>query len=77
MRFIDGFAGSAFLSVAGGTVSDVFRRDQIQSPMTIISLSPFIGKLNRTPISHGRHDGINYFNSVGPSLGPLLGGFSM
>ncbi|KAI0537053.1 major facilitator superfamily domain-containing protein [Xylaria digitata] len=43
VRFIDGFAGSAFLSVAGGTVSDVFRRDQIQSPMTIISLSPFIG----------------------------------
>ncbi|RWA03625.1 hypothetical protein EKO27_g11479 [Xylaria grammica] len=42
VRFLDGFAGSAFLSVAGGTVSDVFRRDQIQSPMTIISLSPFI-----------------------------------
>ncbi|TRX92787.1 hypothetical protein FHL15_006193 [Xylaria flabelliformis] len=42
-RFINGFAGSAFLSVAGGTVSDVFTRDQIQSPMTIISLSPFIG----------------------------------
>ncbi|KAI0518585.1 major facilitator superfamily domain-containing protein [Xylaria bambusicola] len=42
-RFIDGFTGSAFLSVAGGTVSDVFRRDQIQGPMTIISLSPFIG----------------------------------
>ncbi|KAI1290553.1 major facilitator superfamily domain-containing protein [Xylaria venustula] len=42
-RFIDGFAGSAFLSVAGGTVSDVFRRDQIASPMTIISISPFIG----------------------------------
>ncbi|KAI3341705.1 major facilitator superfamily domain-containing protein [Ustulina deusta] len=43
VRFLDGFAGSAFLSVAGGTVSDVFKRDQIQSPMTIISLSPFIG----------------------------------
>lgn len=42
-RFIAGFAGSAFLSVAGGTVSDVFTREQIQSPMTIISLSPFIG----------------------------------
>ncbi|KAI2617371.1 putative bicyclomycin resistance protein [Hypoxylon sp. NC1633] len=42
-RFIDGFAGSSFLSVAGGTVSDVFRRDQIQSPMVIISISPFIG----------------------------------
>lgn len=43
-RFIDGFAGSSFLSVAGGTVSDVFRRDQIQAPMVIIALSPFVGK---------------------------------
>ncbi|KAI0137548.1 major facilitator superfamily domain-containing protein [Xylariales sp. AK1849] len=43
VRFLDGFAGSSFLSVAGGTVSDVFRRDAIQGPMTIISLSPFIG----------------------------------
>ncbi|KAI1139746.1 putative bicyclomycin resistance protein [Hypoxylon sp. FL0543] len=41
-RFIDGFAGSSFLSVAGGTVSDVFRREHIQAPMVIISLSPFI-----------------------------------
>ncbi|KAI0884794.1 putative bicyclomycin resistance protein [Annulohypoxylon maeteangense] len=52
-RFIDGFGGSSFLSVAGGTVSDIFNRDQIQAPMVIIALSPF----------------------VGPSLGPLLGGF--
>ncbi|KAI0014807.1 putative bicyclomycin resistance protein [Xylariomycetidae sp. FL0641] len=52
-RFLDGFAGSSFLSVAGGTVSDVFKRDEIQAPMAIIALSPFIG----------------------PSLGPLLGGF--
>ncbi|KAI1461038.1 MFS general substrate transporter [Annulohypoxylon moriforme] len=52
-RFIDGFSGSSFLSVAGGTVSDVFNRDQIQAPMVIVALSPFIG----------------------PSLGPLLGGF--
>ncbi|KAI1430955.1 major facilitator superfamily domain-containing protein [Xylaria sp. CBS 124048] len=43
VRYIDGFAGSAFLSVTGGTISDIFRRDQIQSPMIIISLSPFIG----------------------------------
>ncbi|KAI0188253.1 major facilitator superfamily domain-containing protein [Astrocystis sublimbata] len=42
-RFIGGFVGSAFLSVAGGTVSDVFKREDIASPMTIISLSPFIG----------------------------------
>ncbi|CAJ2510673.1 Uu.00g062980.m01.CDS01 [Anthostomella pinea] len=43
VRFIDGFAGSAFLSVVGGTVSDVFKRDEIQGPMAIISLSPFVG----------------------------------
>lgn len=48
-RFLDGFAGSSFLSVAGGTVSDVFRRDQIQAPMVIISLSPFVGKCSLTP----------------------------
>ncbi|KAI2641974.1 major facilitator superfamily domain-containing protein [Xylaria nigripes] len=53
VRFIDGFTGSAFLSVTGGTVSDIFTRDQIHAPMTVISISPFIG----------------------PSLGPLLGGF--
>ncbi|KAI1196153.1 major facilitator superfamily domain-containing protein [Nemania serpens] len=52
-RFLDGFTGSAFLSVIGGTVSDVFPREQIQAPMILISMSPF----------------------VGPSLGPLLGGF--
>lgn len=52
-RFFSGFAGSSFLSVAGGTVSDVFTRDAIQGPMTIVALSPFIG----------------------PSLGPLIGGF--
>ncbi|KAK8024868.1 major facilitator superfamily domain-containing protein [Apiospora arundinis] len=52
-RFFDGFAGSSFLSVAGGSVSDLFRRDAIQAPMVIIALTPFIG----------------------PSLGPLLGGF--
>jgi MFS family permease len=52
-RFFDGFAGSAFLSVSGGTVSDLFRPDAIQAPMIIISMAPF----------------------VGPSLGPLLGGF--
>ncbi|KAK8129275.1 major facilitator superfamily transporter [Apiospora kogelbergensis] len=52
-RFFNGFAGSSFLSVAGGSVSDLFRRDAIQAPMVIIALTPFIG----------------------PSLGPLLGGF--
>lgn len=52
-RFFDGFAGSTFLSVAGGTVGDIFLRDELQKPMVFVSLAPF----------------------VGPSLGPLLGGF--
>lgn len=52
-RFLDGFSGSAFLAVSGGTVGDLFSRDEIQAPMLLFSLAPF----------------------VGPSLGPLFGGF--
>ena len=52
-RFFDGLSGSAFLSVAGGTVGDLFNREQLQLPMLIYTASPF----------------------VGPSLGPLVGGF--
>ncbi|KAK0120190.1 hypothetical protein ONS95_011596 [Cadophora gregata] len=52
-RFFDGLSGSAFLSVAGGTVGDMFNREQLQLPMLIYTASPF----------------------VGPSLGPLIGGF--
>jgi multidrug resistance protein len=42
-RFCDGLAGSAFLSVAGGTVGDLFNRDQLQAPMMIFTAAPFIG----------------------------------
>lgn len=42
-RFFDGLAGSAFLSVAGGTVGDLFNREQLQAPMMIFTASPFIG----------------------------------
>ena len=42
-RFIDGMAGSAFLSVAGGTVGDMFHREDLQLPMMIFTASPFIG----------------------------------
>ncbi|KAK4938287.1 hypothetical protein LTR10_021266 [Elasticomyces elasticus] len=42
-RFLDGFSGSAFLSVAGGTVGDMFTRDQLQAPMMIYTAAPFIG----------------------------------
>ena len=42
-RFIDGMAGSAFLSVAGGTVGDMFVRNELQAPMMIFTASPFVG----------------------------------
>jgi multidrug resistance protein len=52
-RFLDGFAGSAFLAVSGGTVGDLFTANELQAPMLMFSLAPF----------------------VGPSIGPLIGGF--
>ena len=42
-RFLDGFAGSAFLSVAGGTVGDLFPRHRLAFPMMIYTASPFVG----------------------------------
>ncbi|GME23584.1 Major facilitator superfamily [Neofusicoccum parvum] len=42
-RFLDGLAGSAFLSVAGGTVGDCFARHELSAPMMIYTASPFIG----------------------------------
>ncbi|KAI9696910.1 MAG: hypothetical protein M1820_007985 [Bogoriella megaspora] len=42
-RFVDGFVGSAFLSVAGGTVGDMFYRHELSAPMMIYTASPFTG----------------------------------
>lgn len=42
-RFFDGLSGSAFLSVAGGTVGDMFAQHELQAPMMIYTASPFIG----------------------------------
>ncbi|KAJ5553161.1 hypothetical protein N7494_002539 [Penicillium frequentans] len=42
-RFFSGFSGSAFLSVAGGTVGDLFPRHELAFPMMVYTASPFIG----------------------------------
>ncbi|KAF8060262.1 major facilitator superfamily domain-containing protein [Lyophyllum atratum] len=42
-RFITGFCGSAFLSVAGGSVSDMFYGPDVANPMALYTISPFIG----------------------------------
>lgn len=56
-RFFDGLSGSAFLSVAGGTVGDMFSQSQLQAPMMVYTASPFIGP-GLGPIIGGF---INYF----------------
>ncbi|KAF2151906.1 MFS general substrate transporter [Myriangium duriaei CBS 260.36] len=42
-RFLDGLAGSAFLSVAGGTVGDLFDKSELSLPMMVYTASPFVG----------------------------------
>ncbi|TFK32753.1 major facilitator superfamily domain-containing protein [Crucibulum laeve] len=42
-RFVTGFCGSAFLSVAGGSVSDLFSDHAVANPMALYTISPFIG----------------------------------
>lgn len=42
-RFFQGLAGSAFLSVSGGTVGDLFAREHMQAPMSVFTMAPFIG----------------------------------
>lgn len=42
-RFFQGLAGSAFLSVSGGTVGDLFIRAEMQAPMAVFTLAPFAG----------------------------------
>lgn len=42
-RFFQGLAGSAFLSVSGGTVGDLFARKDMQAPMSVFTMAPFIG----------------------------------
>ena len=55
-RFLDGFSGSAFLSVAGGTVGDMFTKETLAAPMMIYSAAPFLGP--------GMHIHLLDFNSL-------------
>ncbi|PVH84279.1 MFS general substrate transporter [Cadophora sp. DSE1049] len=42
-RFLDGFFGSAFLSVSGGTIGDLFLPHELSAPMMLFTASPFLG----------------------------------
>ncbi|KAF8337451.1 MFS general substrate transporter [Cantharellus anzutake] len=50
-RFFTGFAGSAFLSVAGGSMADLFHKDKVSTPVALYSASPFIGPVLGPAIS--------------------------
>jgi multidrug resistance protein len=41
-RFLQGLSGSAFLSVSGGTVSDLFTPEKMHHPMTLFTAAPFL-----------------------------------
>jgi len=69
-RFFSGMAGSAFLSVAGGTVGDMFSGRELSAPMMIYTASPVC----LTPI-RAVSPLTNLAQFVGPELGPLIGGF--
>lgn len=44
-RFFDGLGASTFLSVAGGTIGDIWTKDKLSTPMMLYSGSPFLGEL--------------------------------
>lgn len=42
-RYMSGFFGSAFMSVAAGSLSDVFSKEEIAKPLLLYTISPFVG----------------------------------
>lgn len=42
-RFFSGMCGSGFMSVAGGTVGDLFNSHELALPMMLYTASPFLG----------------------------------
>ncbi|KAF8486247.1 MFS general substrate transporter [Russula ochroleuca] len=50
-RFATGFCGAAFLSVAGGSVSDMFPNATVGTPMAVYSVTTFLGPELGLPFS--------------------------
>ncbi|KAH9020531.1 MFS general substrate transporter [Lactarius deliciosus] len=42
-RFLAGYSGAAFLSLAGGSVSDMFPNSEVATPMAVYTVCPFLG----------------------------------
>ncbi|SCV03321.1 LAME_0H09494g1_1 [Lachancea meyersii CBS 8951] len=58
-RFLSGFFGSSFMSVAGGVISDIFSKNQIGIPMTIYTTATFLGPA-LGPVISGALSGVSY-----------------
>ncbi|EJD54229.1 MFS general substrate transporter [Auricularia subglabra TFB-10046 SS5] len=59
-RFLTGFAGSAFLSVAGGSVTDLFADHNVALPMAVYTTSPFLGPVLGPALSGFINQNINW-----------------
>ncbi|KAK9365673.1 major facilitator superfamily domain-containing protein [Lipomyces kononenkoae] len=44
-RFLSGLAGSASMTVSGGTIADMFPKEELGLPMMIYTMSPFTGPI--------------------------------
>lgn len=58
-RFLSGFFGSSFLSVAGGSISDIFDKNSITIPMAIYTTAAMMGP-SLGPIISGALYTVNY-----------------
>lgn len=76
-RFFQGLAGSAFLSVAGGTVGDLFTPNDNHYPMTVFTMAPCKQNTGFVYLFLTYPEASNLTNAIvlGPSTGPLVGGF--
>lgn len=59
-RFWSGFAGSALLTVAGGSLSDLFGDSSLATPMAVYTLCPFIGPVLGPAISGAINQHLNW-----------------
>lgn len=77
-RFLDGLAGSAFLSVAGGTVGDMFAK-HVSRPATCLHVPYVPGANGCIPMQELSAPMMVYTAGpfIGPEVGPLVGGFIM
>ncbi|KAJ7467084.1 major facilitator superfamily domain-containing protein [Mycena latifolia] len=59
-RLLLGTAGASFLSVAGGSVADMFAGPKVRNPMAVYTISPFLGPVFGPLISGFINENLNW-----------------